>query len=124
MIGERQPYAAVDLGFVGRVGVFERLHKATQFGYEVRDFFLGHTSASHGLLEPCLRQSAPGLGLFHPAGDEHRIGARFERGAVPTQLGVALDDLLLCLLVPLRLARMGGFEFADSGRERDRVELA
>jgi hypothetical protein len=28
------------------------------------------------------RQGAPGLGLFHPARDEHRVEPGFERGAV------------------------------------------
>jgi hypothetical protein len=40
------------------------------------------------------------------------------------QLGVAVEDLPLRVLVRLRLVWRGGFEFPDGGRKRDRVELA
>jgi hypothetical protein len=124
VVGERQPYPAVDLGFVRRVAVFERLHDASHLSCENHDLLLGHTPAADWFLEPCFREGAPGLGLFHPARDEHRIGSRLERGAVLAKLGIALGDLLLCTLVRLRLVRPAGFELADSRRERDRVELA
>ena len=47
VVGERQPYPAVDLGFVGRVGVFERLRDASQLGYEVHDLLFSHVPAEH-----------------------------------------------------------------------------
>src|SRR5215467_3442594 len=72
MVGERQPDPPVEVGFVRWVGVFERLHDAPQLGYEVHDLLLGHAAAGW-LLEPRFRQSAPGLSLFYPARDEHRL---------------------------------------------------
>jgi len=83
MIGQRQAEAAVDLGFVGRVGLVERLHDGTHLGYEACDFLLGHAPTRLGLLaEPRLGESASGLGLFHPGCDDDRVGAGFEGGAV------------------------------------------
>jgi hypothetical protein len=108
VIGERQPYAAVDVGFVRWVGVLESLHDALQLGCEIHDLLLGHASAGSScwLLEPGFRESAAALGLFHPARDNHGVGPGFERGAVLTQLGVALGDLALRGLVRLRLVRL------------------
>jgi hypothetical protein len=50
---------------------------------------------SHWLAEPCFREGAPSLGLFHPARHKYWIGPGFECGAVLAQLGVARGNLLL-----------------------------
>jgi hypothetical protein len=75
VVGERQPYPPVEPGFVRRVGVFERSHDASLLSYEVHDLLLGHAPAARWLLGPYFRESAPSLGVFHPARCEHRIGS-------------------------------------------------
>lgn len=66
-------------------------------------------------------------GLADPAGDEHRIASGVERGAVPRDLGVAVNDdvaELRCLVVLLMLGERGAVagvgDAAPSIRRSDR----
>ena len=124
IVGQREAEPTVDLGFVGPVGVVQRLTDLAYLDDETHDFLLGHAPASGWLLQARCGGGALGLGLVDPARDEHRVGSRLQRRLVLGQIRVALGDLLLRALVCPGLGGPGGFVLADGRGKRDRVELA
>jgi len=65
VVRERHAQPDVDLGFVGRVGVFDRLHDDPYLGHEGGDFLLGHAPTVFcGLGEPCFGEGAPTQGTW------------------------------------------------------------
>jgi hypothetical protein len=65
------------------------------------------------------RYRAPGLGLGHPAGHDRGVRARFQRGTVLAELGVAVNDLAAGLRGDrgVQVAVLGLFEVADRARQ-------
>ncbi|MFE4832236.1 hypothetical protein [Streptomyces sp. NPDC056672] len=96
VIVQAQPEVAVDLSFVGRIGGTECGQQAAECVHEGADLVLAHASSfAVSALDACQFRCggrALGLDFTAPGGDECGVGSRFEGGAVPGELAVALGD--------------------------------
>jgi len=96
VIGQAETELAVDLCLVGGVGLVQDGEQAAQAVDERCDLFAAHSrsNAPGGLAEFGLGFEPFGLGLRDPAGDQRRVGAGPEGGAVASELRLAVGDLL------------------------------
>ncbi|MEU6680342.1 hypothetical protein [Streptomyces sp. NPDC046925] len=101
VVGQAQPELAVDLGLVGRVGLFQDGEQAAECVDQVLDLFAAQPLRPRcraGPIETGPGRHVPVLDVAGPARDQGGIGSGFQRGTVLGELAVAGGDLAACRL--------------------------